>query len=241
VQDSMTTQDSGDMNTANAEIKVIVGLGNPGKEYALTRHNLGFLVIEALVKDLGGRLGADLSFNAMMARVKINGKPIDLVMPLTYMNQSGKTVAKVLQYYKIRPEEMLVVVDDMAIELGQMRLKLFGGTGGHNGLKSIQECIASQNFPRLRLGISLAKFTHVDHVLGTFSESEQKLLPEFIQRACQTIKRLFNEDFKRVAQDANRVPKPETQAESSQKTKVKPQLRLSQIPEMGQESGNEAN
>lgn len=184
--------------------KVIVGLGNPGKEYQLTRHNLGFLVVQAFVEAFGGTFCKEAHFESFHAKVKVDGQSVDVLMPLTYMNHSGRAVAKFINYYKLKASDVLVVVDDMALQFGQMRLKSFGGTGGHNGLKSIQACLGTEQYSRLRLGIGHARHAHVDHVLGRFTEDERIHLPEYINRATSALKRIFQEDFERVANDINR-------------------------------------
>ncbi len=189
--------------------KVIVGLGNPGRAYAMTRHNLGFLVVDAFALELGGSFTRQRRFEASVAQVRIDSQAVDLIKPETYMNASGESIAKFAAYYKVLPEEILVVVDDMALPFGKMRLKTRGSSGGHNGLQSIQECLATECFPRLRIGIGKALYSYSDHVLGSFTVEEQQLLPEIVARAKKSIHRLYFESFERVSQDLNKETKDE--------------------------------
>ena len=173
-------------------IRVLVGLGNPGREYAFTRHNMGFLVIDALVRECKGRFVRESQFEARVAHVVIHDMPIDVVEPHTYMNLSGRAVAKFLEYHKMTLEEILVVVDDMALPLGEMKLDRMGGARGHNGLKSIRDTFNSQNFARLRVGIGDGDDTKTDHVLGGFTEEEMLLLPGIITEAKEMIKKFID-------------------------------------------------
>jgi len=167
---------------------LIVGLGNIGSEYKNTRHNIGFDVLDFLAKEEGvsfseGRL-------ADMAQLKIKGKPIVLIKPTTYMNLSGKAVNYWLQQEKISLENLLVIVDELALPLGKLRINPKGSDGGHNGLKNIQETLNTTNYNRLRFGIGnqFSKGKQVDFVLGKWSDEEQKLLQERIKIATDAIK-----------------------------------------------------
>jgi PTH1 family peptidyl-tRNA hydrolase len=134
-------------------IRLIVGLGNPGAEYEDTRHNAGFWWVDQAVRQLGGHLAHDRAYHAFVARVNRSEGPVWLQQPLTYMNLSGKAVAPLARFFKILPEEILVVHDELDLPPGQMKLKQGGSAAGHNGLKDIQAQLGSQNFWRLRLGI----------------------------------------------------------------------------------------
>ncbi len=137
-------------------IRLFVGLGNPGAEYEDTRHNAGFWWVEQLARRLGGQLQPDRSYHGLVARINhapgASG-PIWLLQPLTYMNLSGKSVAALARFFKIAPEEILAIHDELDIAPGQMKFKQGGGNGGHNGLKDMQAQLGSANFWRLRLGI----------------------------------------------------------------------------------------
>lgn len=134
-------------------IRLIVGLGNPGSEYTSTRHNAGFRFVDALAHKAGGNFREEGKFKGEVCRVRLAGNEVWLLKPLTYMNCSGEAVSAVANYYKIRPEEILVAHDEMDLLPGCMRIKQGGGNAGHNGLKSITQQLGTPNFWRLRLGI----------------------------------------------------------------------------------------
>lgn len=180
----------------------VIGLGNPGKEYEKTRHNMGFLVLQALAHDLGVSFRKEDRFEGW--RAKASGK--ELLLPATYMNESGRSAQKLLRYFQIPASKVLVVVDDMDLPFGQLRLKAFGGSGGHNGLKSLEEHLGTSQFARLKVGIGRPKVgVQTDYVLGAFTGEEAKLLPGILESAVSCIKRLFVEEFAKVASDVNRT------------------------------------
>jgi PTH1 family peptidyl-tRNA hydrolase len=168
---------------------LIVGLGNIGREYEDTRHNIGFMILDALVKasnvvfDVNKRYGA-------IAEMKLKNKQLVLLKPSTYMNLSGNAVRYWLQKEKIEPANLLIVVDDLALPFGILRLKPRGSDAGHNGLKHIQETLGTTQYNRLRFGIGndFPQGTQIDFVLNPFTEEEQKHLPERIEIACEMIK-----------------------------------------------------
>jgi PTH1 family peptidyl-tRNA hydrolase len=163
---------------------LIAGLGNPGPEYERTRHNVGFAVIDQLAREW--QLGEQPSkkWGALWAR---SDRAI-LVKPVTYMNRSGEPLAAVANFYKIASEEILVVLDDFALPLGRLRLRLDGGAGGHNGLESIILQFGTEKIPRLRIGIGAApNEAAVDYVLSRFLEEEQPLLRKTITRAVEAV------------------------------------------------------
>ena len=167
---------------------LIVGLGNIGPEYADTRHNIGFNIADMLVKDLGGEF--ENIRLAYYSEVSFKGKKLHVIKPTTFMNLSGKAVNYWMKELKVAPENVLVIVDDLALPLGKLRLKLQGSSAGHNGLKSIEEVCGGQNYARLRFGIGddFAKGRQVDFVLGKFDKQENKELPTLINRAVTIIK-----------------------------------------------------
>lgn len=169
-------------------IRVIFGLGNPGPKYERTRHNVGFLVVDALAEKLRPLRGLPLEaqhfrrvsrFDAEILRME----EAYLVKPLTYMNRSGVTVAAVTHFYRIAADELLVIYDDMDLPLGRLRLRERGSSGGHNGIKSIIQQLGTDQFPRLKVGIGRREREDgsgseaISHVLGTFSAEEAKDLP----------------------------------------------------------------
>ena len=162
-------------------MKIIAGLGNPGAEYARTKHNVGFMLVDALAE----RLGVDAwreKFNALVAEGRIGAQKVLLVKPLTYMNESGRALAPLLDWYKLAPEELIVVHDDMDIAVGTIRLRRKGSAGGHNGIKSLLAHIGSQEFSRVRIGIGrpLPGWTVVRHVLAPFSAEDGPKVHEAI-------------------------------------------------------------
>ena len=169
--------------------QLIVGLGNIGDEYADTRHNIGFMILDALAKasnivfDVNKRYGA-------LAELRLKNQHLLLLKPYTYMNSSGNAVRYRMQKEKIEPEKLLIVVDDLALPFGALRLKTKGSDAGHNGLKHIQEVLGTTNYNRLRFGIGneFPQGRQIDFVLDSFTEDEQKRLPERIEKAIEIIK-----------------------------------------------------
>lgn len=162
---------------------IFCGLGNPGSEYENTRHNIGFKVLDALASKYEGTWKPDKL--ASSCEIKIKGKFILLIKPQTYMNLSGKAVAYWLQKEKVNKENLIVITDDLALPVSKLRLKLKGSDGGHNGLKSINELLNSQEYPRLRFGIGneFSQGRQVDFVLGEWTETEKPVVTDGIEMA----------------------------------------------------------
>lgn len=167
---------------------LIAGLGNIGAEYELTRHNIGFLVLDRLADN--ERITFTTDRLADHAEWKFKGRHLHLIKPNTYMNLSGKAVAYWLQRLAIPPENLLVIVDEMALPFGTLRLRTRGSAAGHNGLTSIEQALGSPNYARLRFGIgnNFPKGGQVDFVLGNFPREELDALPEIMDRAIEAIK-----------------------------------------------------
>lgn len=164
--------------------RLIVGLGNPGPRYAKTRHNFGFMVLEAFAKKLGWPLKGGVFKKDLTASGVYEGKKLYLLLPMTYMNLSGEAVGKLARYRKIDPTNVMIVVDDVDIPFGTCRMRASGSSGGHNGLKSIEQCLGTRNYPRLRMGIKnkMPKQQALeDYVLEPFSKEEQQELPRLIE------------------------------------------------------------
>ncbi len=159
-------------------IRLIVGLGNPGRQYEKTRHNAGFLFLDYLQSEVGASWAAESRFNADLSHVHWGARKVLLLKPQTFMNKSGLSVRSVVQYYKIKPEEILVVHDELDFEAGQVKLKKGGGHAGHNGLRDIIVHLGSRDFCRVRLGIGrpAGQKKVVDYVLSDFSKQEKELL-----------------------------------------------------------------
>lgn len=155
-------------------IKLIVGLGNPGTEYAKTRHNIGFMWVEALAEQHRVTFKTEAKYKAKMAKIHVGQQEVALMMPQTFMNKSGEAVAPYAHFFKIPPEEILVIHDELDLPLGTNKLKQAGGNGGHNGLKDIQARLGSANFWRLRLGIGHPgdRDKVVAYVLNAFRKEE---------------------------------------------------------------------
>jgi peptidyl-tRNA hydrolase, PTH1 family len=177
--------------------QLIVGLGNPGEKYGQTRHNIGFMVIDALSKRWQVPMSPHKKFQGEFGEGRFRGRqPIQLLKPLTYMNDSGRSIRAAIDWFKggLSAQTVLVVYDDMDLPLGKLRLRLQGSAGGHNGMKSAIAHLGTQDFPRLRLGIgqpnrveSAIEKAAIPHVLGRFSATEQKYLPKVILLAVEAI------------------------------------------------------
>ena len=167
---------------------LIVGLGNPGVKYENTRHNVGFKVLDTLLKDMD----ASFEVNKLgdIAKIKIKGRTIILLKPSTFMNLSGKAVNYWMQQEKISIENTFIITDDLALPYGKLRLKGKGGDGGHNGLKDITAVLNTPNFIRLRFGVGseFSKGRQVDYVLGDWSTEELEILDKKLAEACEFIK-----------------------------------------------------
>jgi PTH1 family peptidyl-tRNA hydrolase len=167
---------------------LVVGLGNPGDKYTNTRHNIGFKVVEAFVKEREGNF--ELDKQAEVAKVKFKGRTIIVIKPTTFMNLSGKAVNYWMQQEKISIDNILVITDDIALPFGKLRMKGKGSDGGHNGLKDIQATLTSSKYARVRFGVGNDFFPgrQSDYVLGEWNEEEQKTLDERIKTATEFIK-----------------------------------------------------
>ena len=173
------------MAVEESRIRLVAGLGNPGPEYAVTRHNVGFLALDALAQRMGIAFERHAKWGAATAKCG----DIILVKPLTFMNRSGEPLAAVADFYKIESARMLVVLDDFALPLGRLRIRERGGAGGHNGLESVIVNLATEDVPRLRLGIGAApERGSVDYVLGRFFDEEKPRVAAVIDRAADAIK-----------------------------------------------------
>ena len=175
------------------KIKMIVGLGNPGAEYEQTRHNAGFWFIDELAWQYKATLKEEKKFFGSVARISISGSDLWLLKPATFMNRSGQAVAALAQFYKIKPEEILVVHDELDIPCGRIKFKLGGGNGGHNGLKDIQARLGTPDFYRLRLGIDHPGDRNlvVGYVLNKPSPEHRQQIDEAINKSLKTVPMLL--------------------------------------------------
>lgn len=173
---------------------IVVGLGNPGGKYTLTRHNSGFLCVDMLSQKLNFRVDK-LKFKSLIADTTINGRRCIVMKPQTYMNNSGEAVRECASFYKIPPERIIVISDDTSLDIGKMRIKRKGSDGGQKGLRSIIYHMNSDNFPRVKIGVG--KKPHPDYdmadwVLSEFKKDEQKVLEPVLENACKALELMLD-------------------------------------------------
>jgi len=194
---------------------LIVGLGNPGGEYARTRHNAGFMVVQRLAARWQAKWMPDSKFRSRLAKAERVGRVLMLCEPQTYMNQSGAAVAKLTEYFRVPLDRLLVVVDDADLPLGQIRLRPQGSAGGHHGLESIERHLGTREYARLRIGIGRTpngKREITNHVLGRFKAQESALLEKVLDRAGGQIECWVSEGIRKAMSQFNgAVPGPDNQ------------------------------
>ncbi|MER3432082.1 MAG: aminoacyl-tRNA hydrolase [Leptolyngbya sp. ERB_1_1] len=181
--------------------QLIVGLGNPGSKYENTRHNVGFLVIDRLAKLWQINLSETKKFQGFFGEGMSPVGKIRLLKPTTYMNNSGQSIRAVVDWYKIPPEAVLVIYDEMDLPLGRLRIRLSGSAGGHNGMKSAIAHLGTQQFPRVRIGIGSAKSNEKDavsHVLGSFAPSEKGAIDEVLDLTVNAIELSLKQGVEKV-------------------------------------------
>lgn len=184
---------------------LIAGLGNPGKKYEFSRHNAGFLFTEALSEKYDFKINR-LKFKALVAEARINGHRCLVMKPQTMMNLSGEAVKEAADFYKIPPEKIIVVFDDISLEPGKLRIRRSGSAGGHNGIKSIIASLGSENFPRIKLGVGAKPNPDYDlaaWVLSSFTKQEGKLLREAADNACRAVEYMVNGDIEQAMSKFN--------------------------------------
>ena len=190
---------------------LIVGLGNPGKQYENTRHNVGFDAIDCLVDEY--RIpSSGKQHKAMYGKGAIEGRKVILAKPLTYMNLSGEAVRALVDYYKIDPEtELLVIFDDISLAPGNIRIRKKGSAGGHNGIKNIIAHLGGQVFPRIKVGVGEKppKYDLADYVLGHFSKAEQELMSEGYDNAVKAVELIVSDQISEAMNEYNRKKKDE--------------------------------
>lgn len=185
-------------------MKIIVGLGNPGREYKNTRHNFGYLVVGGFAETLGG-VFKKTPFSAETFQGICGDKKILLAKPLTFMNLSGEAVGRLLGFYKKRADSLLVVHDDLDLPLGRIKFASGGSSGGHKGVESVIEAVNTKSFDRLRMGIGRAKGTDpVEYVLDPFAKNETPMVDEVVSRAVEALKVCLTEGLVRAMEKFNR-------------------------------------
>lgn len=196
-------------SAATSSTWLVVGLGNPGPDYARTRHNVGQMVVD----ELAGRFGAGLTAHKAGAAVGTahlvpGGPKLILAKPTSYMNVSGRPVGALARFYSIRPEHVIVVHDELDIPFDTLRLKTGGGEGGHNGLKSISQVLGTKDYPRVRVGIGRppGRQPAADYVLRPFSASERELLPLHLDRAADAVVELVESGLEKAQQGFHPAP-----------------------------------
>ena len=196
---------------------LIVGLGNPGADYAFTRHNVGFMAVERLAKLRQANWTHEKKFNARLSRLKIEDRPSILSEPQTYMNLSGMAVQAITDYYKISVDRLLVVVDDADLPMGEIRMRADGSSGGHHGLESIEQHMGTRGYARLRIGIgrqASGAREITDYVLGRFGPDEVEFLNAILGRVAGQIESWLTAGIQRAMNEFNGVVKPPVQKEN---------------------------
>lgn len=186
--------------------RVILGLGNPGRQYEYTRHNVGYLVTKLLAHKWGFTFKEEKRFHALVAKGRYQTKNLHLLLPLTYMNESGRSLRAYLDFYNFKADALMVICDDVALPFGQLRLRAQGSSGGHNGLKSIEAHLGTREYLRLKMGIGkeLGSATLAEYVLDLFKPDELEKLDGFLEKGSEVIKLLITEPIETVM---NRVIK----------------------------------
>jgi PTH1 family peptidyl-tRNA hydrolase len=187
-------------------MRLVVGLGNPGRRYRGTRHNVGFRVVDLLARRWGVSLRPEGA--AEVAEARFAGQPVLLAKPLTYMNLSGQAVGELVRRWRIPPSSVLVVYDDMDLPTGALRVRARGSAGGHRGVASVLEALGTSEVPRVRVGIGRPGTDAVDHVLSRFTEAEEPLVAEAVERAAEAVETVLREGIQRAMDRFNRRTAP---------------------------------
>jgi len=185
-------------------VKIVVGLGNPGREYVATRHNIGFMAVDTLAERWGVTAWRE-KFSALMAAHR-GAEPVLLVKPQTYMNLSGQAVAAFVRFYKLTVADVIVVYDDIDLPAGRLRLRPGGGAGGHRGIESLFDHLGSDAFARVRIGVGRPPeyMEAADYVLSRFSSEEQPLMDEAIKRAADAVEAILKDGLAKAANEYNK-------------------------------------
>lgn len=191
-------------------MKLLVGLGNPGGQYQATRHNVGWMALDRLADERGFVFKTDRRFRADLAETtaRATGERVVAVKPLTYMNESGAAVQAVASFYKVPPEHILVITDDMALPLGLIRVRPGGSAGGHNGMRSLIRHLGTTGFPRVRIGVGAPVGDAIGHVLGAFGRDEWPAVHDAVSLALQAVDVVFADGIEAARQRFNRRVPP---------------------------------
>jgi PTH1 family peptidyl-tRNA hydrolase len=192
------------------DLQLLVGLGNPGERYLATRHNVGFMVLERLAAAAPVPFRQQSRLQGLLAEIGSGSSRLRLLMPQTYMNESGRSIRAALDWYRLTPSQLLVIVDDMDLPLGRLRLRASGSAGGHNGLRSTIQHLGTQDFARLRIGIGAPaadprerRERTVGHVLGRFSPEERPALEAVLEEVVDGIERIRRQGIERAGNRLN--------------------------------------
>ena len=183
-------------------MKLIVGLGNPGKKYEHTRHNMGFDVVDLFAEQAKIDIDKE-AFKGVVGRGKVFDEDIFILKPHTYMNLSGESVQEIVSYFKIDLEDIIVIYDDMALEPGKIRLRVSGSSGGHKGMQNIIEHLHTENIKRIRIGIGEPTYDTIDYVLSKPLKEERPLIDEAINNAVNALKEILKENFDKAMTNYN--------------------------------------
>jgi PTH1 family peptidyl-tRNA hydrolase len=215
-------------------MKLIVGLGNPGRNYDKTRHNAGYMVVDRLIQRHAPSAPVKARFNAAVVETPVAGEPCLVMKPTTYMNRSGQSVAEAVRFYKMTPaQDVLVIVDDMALPPGSIRLRPGGGAGGHNGLENITLLLGTDAYPRLRIGIDSRPVfmdDQADYVLGRFSDEQWTLIHPALDKAADAAETFVSRGLDAAMNKFNapdapprpKRPRPDTETQTQTKTQKGP-------------------
>lgn len=187
-------------------VKMIVGLGNPGSKYNDTKHNIGFMAVDRIVKNLDVNFTEDKNFKAEIGSDFINGEKIYFIKPTTFMNNSGIAVKALLTYYNISIKDMIIIYDDLDMEVGKIRFRQKGSAGGHNGIKSIIAHLGTQKFDRIKVGIGRpnGRMTVINHVLGKFDKNDEIMISNTLDKVDNAVNYyLQTNDFQKTMQKYN--------------------------------------
>ncbi len=182
---------------------IIVGLGNPGEKYEKTRHNIGFMFVDKVAEANRTAFKLDKKLKCMKAEFEFGGQKHFLIKPITFMNLSGDSVRSVVDYYKQTSDDVIVIYDDMDLDLGKVRIRKNGSSGGHNGIKSIIACLNTDTFKRIRIGIGPKGVDAIDYVLGRFSKADMEILNKVFDKAPNMIDDLISRGIDYVMNNYN--------------------------------------
>lgn len=216
-------------------MRVIIGLGNPGMKYAGTRHNIGFDTVTALADKYNIKIN-NKKFNGLIGDGFIGGEKVLLVQPQTYMNLSGECVGQIADFFKIEPENLIVICDDINLDTGRLRIRAKGSAGGHNGLKNIIAHLGTEAFPRIRVGVGekTEGWDLADYVLARFSKDDEPVIREAIKNAVGAVETWISDDIgtamNRFNINPNPKPKKKPASESAQNSDNNPATDTKQVP-----------